>query len=245
MDAVSEILDETGLTRAKRVRFIGRISGRYMLPNRAGAAQRTVFACRTQAVSVLEVVVAAPVNGEIGTPIKANFDDIGLVNGTISRQFQDGFAFAVSDGCVNMNALQERISWLKKQRAEGTIDLRSCRRVIPRVAQTILILPNNGYSRGFIMDMSASGAAISTEFQPSIGTSLSVGSVIGRVVRHIENGFALKFLQTQDITQLEGRMTSFNEEWASKFHSLAHGRSLKESGLSGLGELDPTEMVAI
>jgi hypothetical protein len=46
--------------------------------------------------------------------------------------------------------------------------------------------------------MSISGAAVSSELQPQIGTPLAVGACIGRVVRRLPNGFAVKFVEPQD-----------------------------------------------
>jgi hypothetical protein len=51
--------------------------------------------------------------------------------------------------------------------------------------------------------MSASGAAVSAEIMPKPGTPLAVGSIVGRVVRHTSDGFAVKFVQAQDTGSLE------------------------------------------
>lgn len=238
MEAVLNPTRGASSARAPEIRFIGRIGGRYTLHTRSDAGQPAVFACRTQAVSLREVVIAAPVNGEVGDPVGANFDDIGMVHGTISRQFQDGFAFAINPGEINLGSLHQRIEWVKRRRVLGIPDRRDNRRVIPRIAQTIIIMPDGKFSRGFVIDMSSSGAAISCEDVPEEGTHLSIGSVIGRVARQFEGGFAIKFLLSQDLMKLEDRMTSFNTDWAEKFHSLTQARSLQDAGLGDAGELD-------
>jgi hypothetical protein len=55
----------------------------------------------------------------------------------------------------------------------------------------------------FIIDMSVSGAAVSADVQPEVGTPLAVGACIGRVVRHLELGFAVKFIEEQPREHLE------------------------------------------
>lgn len=55
----------------------------------------------------------------------------------------------------------------------------------------------------FIIDMSVSGVAISADVQPDVGTPPAVGACIGRVVRHLELGFAVKFVEDQDREHVE------------------------------------------
>ena len=49
-----------------------------------------------------------------------------------------------------------------------------------------------------VMDVSASGIAVSADLIPDIGTPVAVGKVVGRVVRHFNDGFAVQFAQLQD-----------------------------------------------
>ena len=51
--------------------------------------------------------------------------------------------------------------------------------------------------------MSASGAAVSADVQPQIGTPLAVGACVGRVVRILPHGFAVKFVEKQNRNELE------------------------------------------
>ena len=61
-----------------------------------------------------------------------------------------------------------------------------------------LILPS-GVSRP--------GAAISADIYPEIDMPLAVGTVVGRVVRHLDVGFAVKFTSLQDMESLEANLT--------------------------------------
>ena len=51
--------------------------------------------------------------------------------------------------------------------------------------------------------MSASGAAVSADIVPKIGTPLAVGKVVGKVIRHLEDGFAVRFNEIQQLDGLE------------------------------------------
>jgi hypothetical protein len=55
----------------------------------------------------------------------------------------------------------------------------------------------------FVIDMSVSGVAVSAPLEPQIGTPLAVGSCIGRVVRLLPDGFAIKFVETQNRHSLD------------------------------------------
>jgi hypothetical protein len=46
--------------------------------------------------------------------------------------------------------------------------------------------------------MSVDGAAVSVQVQPPIGMPLAIGACIGRVVRHLPDGFAIKFVERQN-----------------------------------------------
>jgi hypothetical protein len=55
----------------------------------------------------------------------------------------------------------------------------------------------------FVVDISVSGAAVSADIVPRIGTVLAVGKVVGRVVRNIQGGFAVQFVEAQDRQEVE------------------------------------------
>jgi hypothetical protein len=54
-----------------------------------------------------------------------------------------------------------------------------------------------------VMDMSATGVAVSADAVAPVGTVVAVGSVVGRVRRHFPEGFAVAFIAPQDVEQLE------------------------------------------
>ena len=72
---------------------------------------------------------------------------------------------------------------------------------------TMLILPN-GINLGCrLIDVSLSGAAVATDQRPPIGALVTLGKVQGRVVRHLDDGFAVEFLRMQHPDFLEESVT--------------------------------------
>ena len=55
--------------------------------------------------------------------------------------------------------------------------------------------------------MSASGAAVATNQRPEPGSHIMLGKTAGRVVRHLDDGFAVEFTRLQHPDFLEENVT--------------------------------------
>ena len=75
--------------------------------------------------------------------------------------------------------------------------------MVPREPLSTSILADGSTSTGFVIDMSPTGAAVSADIIPVIAMPLGIGRVIGHVVRHLPNGFAVKFVRKWDMQALE------------------------------------------
>jgi len=58
-----------------------------------------------------------------------------------------------------------------------------------------------------VIDVSQSGCAISTDQRPGIGSAVTIGKTPGRVVRHLEDGFAIEYLRLQHPDFIEDNVT--------------------------------------
>ena len=77
---------------------------------------------------------------------------------------------------------------------------------MPRDPRSLLVFADGTVVECLIIDMSLSGAAVSADVQPAIGTPLAIGTVVGRVVRWLEVGFAVRFTSEQEMPTLEERL---------------------------------------
>src|SRR5690606_2514670 len=102
--------------------------------------------------------------------------------------------------------LGKRIAWYKKKTFNGLSDKREHKRVMPRDPRSLLVFADGTVVECLIIDMSLSGAAVSADVQPAIGTPLAIGTVVGRVVRWLEVGFAVRFTSEQKMPTLEERL---------------------------------------
>ena len=197
-----------GTAQRKDVRFIGDVMGSYVLASRAqtpGAVQ--VFACRSRSVSAYEAVVNAPVSGKPGDALSMTLQGLGIIHGRITRVLDGGFAVAFDCTEQDRSALGARIDWLKRRTLKTVSDRRGHKRVLPRETGANLTLDDGKRYDCFIIDMSRSGVAVSADVLPALGSPAGVGAIPGRVVRHIEAGFAVQFAEEQALGQLEALLT--------------------------------------
>jgi hypothetical protein len=191
----------------REVRIVVSIPGRYSLADLRGArGERRVFACRAVNLSAQSIALAAPVNGKIGARVIADVLHLGRVEGAIVRVFDRGFAMSVRASDDERAKLADRIEWLAKHKDEQVPDQRADARFAPINPYSRLILPDGKVMICFVVDLSASGAAISAEIVPEVGAVLAIGKVIGRVVRHFEGRFSVKFVEEQSRESVEARV---------------------------------------
>jgi hypothetical protein len=190
--------------RRAEVRVDIRIAGKFSLANKRDAkGDRRKFACRTINISQSAMVLAAPVAGAIGERVIAYFEEFGELNGAVIRVFDGGFAMKIVANLKDRAKFWDKLLWLKESQNLKVSDRRTHRRIIPQEPRSTLILSDGRILECFVIDMSASGAAVSADIVPSIGTPLAVGKVVGKVIRHFEDGFAVRFNEVQDLHRLE------------------------------------------
>lgn len=166
------------------------------------------FACRTIRISPFRMMVDVPVVGRIGDQISSYFSDFGKLDGHISDTKAGGFLLELSMDKAMREKMAGQLSWLeKKQRDSSVRDARMQARIIPANPHSALTFADGTIHSCFVIDMSVSGAAISASVQPTIGTPLAVGTCVGRVVRHLPDGFAVQFVEPQTRAELDRRIT--------------------------------------
>jgi len=165
--------------------------GRYMLPD------RREFPCQVVNMSPGGMALIAPVSGQAGERVIAYVDHLGRLEGHVARIFQNGFAMTIAATARKRDKLAAQLTWLANRHILGLPEDRRHGRAARRNPITRLILPNGINVSCRIIDVSQSGTAITSDQRPPIGTLVTLGKVQGRVVRHIEEGFAIEFTRLQ------------------------------------------------
>lgn len=195
--AILPLADER--RRFQRVRV--NLLGRYML------ADRREFPCQVTDMSPGGMAVIAPVSGQTGERVIAYVDHLGRLEGVIARQFQNGFAMTVAATTRKRDKLAAQLTWLANRHILNLPEDRRHGRFTPRNPSARLILPNGLNLACRIIDLSASGAALKTDQRPEIGALVTIGKATGRVVRHLEEGFAVEFTRLQHPDFVEENVT--------------------------------------
>jgi len=181
--------------RFQRVRV--HLLGRYMLPD------RREFPCQIINMSPGGLALLAPGIGNVGDRVIAYLDHIGRVEGKITRIIDNGFAMSVGATARKRDKLASQLTWLANRDILNLPEDRRHDRIVPRNPIAVLTLEDGSKMTSRIIDLSLSGAAIAAENRPAMRSMVSLGRVKARVVRNLEEGFALEFIHEQLAETLE------------------------------------------
>ena len=189
--------------RRRHQRVKVNLLGRYML------SDRREYPCQVIDMSPGGMAVVAPVIGNPGERVIAYVDHLGRLEGKIARLLDNGFAMTISATSRKHDKLVTQLTWLANRQILNLPEDRRHGRFTPRNPMARLILPNGTNVTCRVIDLSASGAAISIapELRPAVGSAVTIGKSTGRVVRHIEDGFAIEFTRLQHPDALEDNVT--------------------------------------
>lgn len=189
--------------RRRHQRVKVNLLGRYML------ADYREFPCQVIDMSPGGMAVVAPVAGEPGERVIAYVDHLGRLEGKIARLLDNGFAMSISATSRKRDKLAAQLTWLANRQILNLPEDRRHGRFTPRNTTARLILQNGTNVACRIIDLSASGAAvaIAPDLLPPVGAAVTIGKTAGRVVRHIENGFAIEFQRLQHPDFIEENVT--------------------------------------
>jgi hypothetical protein len=184
------------------------VGGNYTLTNWFDAQGKPrSFACRTSRVSPFRMMVDVPVVGRIGDRITSYFGDFGPLEGRISDTTAGGFLLELAMDRGMREKMSNQLTWLEKKQKDTNIkDARKQARIIPATPHSALTFADGSVHSCFVIDMSVSGVAVSAGIQPPLGTPLAVGACVGRVVRHLPDGFAIQFVEPVHRSELDWRI---------------------------------------
>jgi hypothetical protein len=151
------------------------------------------------------MIVDVPVVGKVGDHLTSYFRDFGKLDGHISDTRSGSFLLELDVTYATRRRIADKLVWLEqKQKDPGNvIDLRKSHRIIPAKSHTTLTLADGAVHECFIIDMSVTGVAVSSEVQLAVGTPLAIGACVGRIIRVFPSGFAVRFIEKQRPYDLE------------------------------------------
>jgi hypothetical protein len=194
-ESMPRLASQDDRRRHQRVKIS--LLGRYML------ADRCEYPCQTIDLSPGGLAVAAPVAPEAGTRVVVYLDMVGRLEGTISRQLEDGFALKLNTPPRKREKLADQLTWLANRAALGMPEDRRHERIEPRNRRTKLKLADGQEYPVKIIDVSLSGTAVMGQVPAPMGALVTVGSTVARVVRVFDGGVALEFTRLLNETHFD------------------------------------------
>jgi len=152
--------------------------GRYMLPD------RREFPCQIINMSPGGLALLAP----------------GIID--------NGFAMTIGATARKRDKLAAQLTWLANRDILNLPEDRRHDRIVPRNPIALLTQEDGTRMTCRIIDLSLSGAAIAAENRPPLKSLVMLGKVQARVVRNLEEGFALEFVHEQSAETLEESVTA-------------------------------------
>lgn len=188
--------------RRRHQRVSVSLLGRFMLEN------RREYPCQISNMSPGGAALIAPVTGEVGERVIAYIDHLGRIEGVIVRHIEGGFAMTVNATARKRDKLANQLTWLANRHELNLPEDRRHDRFTPDNSASKIVLPDGREYPCRVLDISMSGAALGISVKPAIGTSISVGKMRARVVRHTDDGIAVEFGAVQNIDVLKNQITS-------------------------------------
>ncbi len=165
--------------------------GRYMLED------RREFPCQVVDMSPGGMAMIAPQSGRLGERVVVYVDHIGRLEGVIARILPSGFSMTIVASQRKRDKLAAQLTWLANRNMLDLPEDRRHQRVAAQDQTTSVVLDDGSQENCRIVDLSVSGVAVVSQHRPAIGTVARVGKAPGRVVRHLDNGYAVEFTRLQ------------------------------------------------
>ncbi|MBO0663407.1 PilZ domain-containing protein [Jiella sp. CQZ9-1] len=165
------------------------------------------YPCRVENMSPGSVAVISPVEPREGERIIFYVDHIGRLEGKVSRIYPGGFAVDLINTDRKREKLAAQLTWFANR---GELDLpedRRHQRLTPKDPHVEIVLDDDRRYRVKIIDLSLSGAAVQCPVRPALNSRITLGMMQGRVVRHLEEGFAIEFASVQTEQSLRSLLT--------------------------------------
>jgi PilZ domain-containing protein len=153
------------------------------------------YDCHVVDISQVGIALNCAAKPQFGDKIIVYLNDLGRFEGVVVRFISEGFAVETQLPPLQRQRLVERIDWLLQENQENR--RKSVRRTPTsnELTEYKHIIIKDGIEVPFnVLDISTTGAHLQIRNRPSIGTPVTLGRNLGRVVRHTDEGVGIEFL---------------------------------------------------
>lgn len=158
----------------------------------------TEHPCQVARATHLGAAFLTELDVPAGVKIVAYIDEIGRVEAQVADSLPGGFGVRFNMTEARQKKFNDRLAWLKAKQQDGSLEQREHSRFEPAASSSHITLPDGRVYPCEVVDISLSGAAVTTEVMPALGTYVMLGKMRGRVVRYIDGGIAIEFAKQLD-----------------------------------------------
>jgi len=159
--------------------------------------------CQLVEISPGEAHLISPFCGEVGARVVAYIDSIGRLEGTLAAERDGGFILEINASQRKRDKLADTLTWLANRKVLDLAEDRRHLRRTPKRSDAVLVLADGVSHSCRVIDMSLSGAAVATSLRPELGSSVRLGRIGARVVRHFEDGIGIEFMRLMSDAAIE------------------------------------------
>ena len=160
------------------------------------------YPCKLNDISVGGASLFSPISVVMGERVIAYIDQIGRVEGNVTRVFEDGFAMDIQATRHRREKMAAQLTWLVNRQELKITDERRHERLVPKNDITDLKLDDGIVIQCRLLDVSLSGASLETTARPEMGHEVLLGKLKARVMRYHENGIGVEFIDIQNPSAL-------------------------------------------
>jgi hypothetical protein len=186
---------ESGIQRFQRVELS--LLGRCMF------ADQRECPCQLLAISPGDAVFVSPFCADVGERVVAYIDNIGRIEGVILEHTENGFVMSISASQRKRDKLADSLTWLANRHVLNLEEDRRHLRRTPKRSDSLIILADGSTHPVRVIDMSLSGAALSTTLRPPLGSPIKLGKLGARVIRHFDDGIGIEFMRLMSDAAIE------------------------------------------
>lgn len=151
------------------------------------------YDCRATDMSPADIAFQCTAFPQLGERLIAYLDHIGRLECTVIKHVDHGFVGKLHVTERKREKLAAQLTWLANKHKFNLPEDRRHERITPQNTRSELNLDDGRAYPCRIIDLSMSGAAVEIDVRPALGTSVRLGNMRGRVVRHFQEGVAIEF----------------------------------------------------
>jgi hypothetical protein len=149
-------------------------------------------------ISIGGMSITSEARPAAGSSIIAYVQDLGRLEGLVSRMDENGFAVRLTLSAMRRDKLEERLGADSPSAAKSSAKSAAGGRRHQRETTSGVTRIHRADGREIacrVIDLSLGGVSVETAEWPPLGEQVMVGKMRGRVVRHHETGIAIEFVE--------------------------------------------------